>query len=117
MLIARYEMVDGSSESPVAYDLCYRCHQRSSILNNDSFSKHSLHIVDQRTPCSVCHDSHGISSAQGTTTNNAHLINFDVSVVRPDPITKRLEYRSLGRRTGRCFLVCHGKVHSGTRYP
>jgi predicted CXXCH cytochrome family protein len=117
LLIANYDTTDGSSESSVAYALCYRCHQRSSILNNDSFSTHRQHIVNDRTPCSVCHDSHGISSAQGTPTNNAHLINFDTTVVFPDPITHRLEYRSSGPRSGQCYLTCHGKVHSGTRYP
>ncbi|HWB53550.1 MAG TPA: cytochrome c3 family protein [Tepidisphaeraceae bacterium] len=117
MLIAQYQTIDGTSESSSAYALCYRCHERSSILNNDSFSKHSLHIVDQRTPCSVCHDAHGISSAQGTRMNNAHLINFDTTVVQPDPITKRLEYQSTGPRAGKCWLTCHGKAHSGTAYP
>jgi predicted CXXCH cytochrome family protein len=117
LLISNYDTIDGSGESSVAYALCYRCHERSSILNNDSFSSHRQHIVNDRTPCSVCHDAHGISSAQGTTVANAHLINFDTTVVFPDPITKRLEYRSAGRRSGQCYLLCHGKDHSGLRYP
>jgi predicted CXXCH cytochrome family protein len=117
LLVANYQTMDGTSESSNAYALCYKCHERSSILSNVSFSRHSIYVVDQHTPCSVCHDSHGISSAQGTTTTNAHLINFDTTVVRPDPITNRLEYRSTGPRTGRCFLLCHGKDHSGLRYP
>jgi predicted CXXCH cytochrome family protein len=117
LLIANYVMVDGINESTLAYELCYRCHERTSILGNESFPTHRLHVVDQHTPCSVCHDGHGISSAQGTMQNNAHLINFDTSVVRPDPITKRLEYQSMGHRSGTCYLQCHGIVHSGTRYP
>jgi hypothetical protein len=117
LLISNYDTVDGNSESSVAYALCYRCHERTSILNNDSFSSHRQHIVNDRTPCSVCHDAHGISSAQGTTTANAHLINFDTSVVFPDPITHRLQYQGFGPRNGQCYLLCHGKVHSGLRYP
>ncbi len=117
LLISSYDTTDGTSESSMAYALCYRCHQRSSILNNDSFTQHNQHIVNDRTPCSVCHDSHGISSAQGSVTANAHLINFDATIVFPDPITKRLEYRSTGNRSGQCYLLCHGKDHSGTRYP
>ncbi|HTW95254.1 MAG TPA: cytochrome c3 family protein [Tepidisphaeraceae bacterium] len=117
MLVAEYETVDGTSESTQAYALCYRCHERTSILNNESFSRHSFYVVDQRTPCSVCHDAHGISSAQGSMRNNAHLINFDTSVVQPDPLTHKLQYVSTGLRSGRCFLTCHGKVHSGLRYP
>ena len=117
MLVAQYETFDGTSESESAYALCYRCHERSSILNNESFPRHSTYIVDQRTPCSVCHDAHGINSAQGSMRNNAHLINFDTSVVQPDPLTHKLEYVSTGMRSGKCFLTCHGKVHSGLRYP
>ncbi|HUB25980.1 MAG TPA: cytochrome c3 family protein [Tepidisphaeraceae bacterium] len=117
MLIAEYQTADGTSESESAYALCYRCHQRSSILGNESFSRHSIYIVDQRTPCSVCHDAHGIGSAQGTMRDNAHLMNFDTSIVQPDPITHLLEYRTTGMRTGKCYLTCHGKVHSGLKYP
>jgi hypothetical protein len=117
LLIAEYDTLDGTSESESAYALCYRCHERASILNNESFSRHSFYIVDQRTPCSVCHDGHGISSAQGTMVNNAHLMNFDTTVVQPDPITRMIEYRSTGPRTGSCTLTCHGKVHSGLKYP
>jgi predicted CXXCH cytochrome family protein len=68
-------------------------------------------------PCSVCHDGHGISSAQGTMMNNANLINFDISVVQPDPVTNRLEYRTMGPRMGECFLSCHGVPHSPKAYP
>jgi predicted CXXCH cytochrome family protein len=117
LLIARYDTTDNTPESTQAYALCYRCHDRTSILNNESFSSHSLHIVNETTPCSICHDAHGISSAQGTTTNNAHLINFDTSVVRPDPVTGKLQYVSLGMGSGQCFLSCHGAAHSPLAYP
>jgi predicted CXXCH cytochrome family protein len=116
LLVSNYDTIDGSSESSTAYALCYRCHERSSILGNISFIKHRDHIVNDRTPCAVCHDAHGISSAQGTIMSNSHLINFDTTVVFPDPITKKLEYRSASPRSGKCYLLCHGKVHSGTRY-
>jgi len=117
LLLLRCETHDGTSESAQVYALCYRCHERTSILTNQSFSKHQLHVQGQRAPCTVCHDSHGISSAQATMLTGAHLINFDTSIVRPDPITKKLAYRSTGPRSGQCFLLCHGKVHSGTSYP
>ncbi|HSV15481.1 MAG TPA: cytochrome c3 family protein [Tepidisphaeraceae bacterium] len=116
LLVARYETTDLTSESASAYALCYRCHQRSSILGNESFPLHASHIVKDRTPCSICHDGHGIASAQGNQMQNAHLINFDVSIVRPDPLTKRLEYRQLGNGRGECFLLCHGKAHSPLSY-
>jgi hypothetical protein len=49
--------------------------------------------------------------------NHAHLINFDVGVVRPDPATGRLEYQTTGDRSGACYLTCHGVAHSPKSYP
>lgn len=117
LLKLRYDTTDGAAESASAYALCYSCHDRSSILNDDSFTAHRLHIVDSRTPCSVCHDAHGISSAQGTPQRNSRLINFDATVVTPDPVTGRMEFRTLGSGAGQCFLSCHGKDHSPISYP
>jgi predicted CXXCH cytochrome family protein len=117
LLAAPYETRDGTSESASAYALCYSCHERTSILGNNSFSAHSLHVVQQQTPCSVCHDSHGIASGQGSATNHAHLINFDTTVVQRDPVTGLLEYRMTGTRTGTCYLTCHGVAHSPKSYP
>lgn len=117
LLVDACETVDNTAESAATYALCYRCHERTSILSNRSFSSHSKHIVDYKTPCTVCHDSHGIASVQGTATNHAHLINFDTTVVRPDPLTQRLEYRSTGTRQGECALLCHNAPHSPWRYP
>jgi hypothetical protein len=117
LLAARYDTADFTAESAQAYALCYRCHERSSILNNESYSGHRLHVVDQRASCAVCHDAHGISSAQGTVTGNSHLINFATATVLPDPVTGRLEFRDLGLFSGECFLSCHGHAHSPSRYP
>ncbi|MEK6704026.1 MAG: cytochrome c3 family protein [Planctomycetota bacterium] len=116
LLVARYETADRTSESATAYALCYKCHDRGSILDNRSFPGHRQHIVDQRTPCSVCHDSHGIPASQGTVTGNSHLINFASATVLPDRVTGRLEYRDSGGMTGECFLTCHGVDHSPKRY-
>jgi cytochrome c553 len=118
LLVRQYETLDYTPESAQAYALCYHCHYREGpdgILSDRSFP-HELHVVDERTPCSVCHDSHGVSSLQGTMTNNAHLINFDASVVFPDPVTGRLEYRTTGQFQGECFLSCHGANHSPASY-
>ena len=116
LLIANYVTTDMTAESADAYALCYSCHERGTILGNQSFTLHSTHIVDNKTPCSVCHDAHGISSAQGTMTNNAHLINFDTSVVTPDTVTGKLAYETLGNGQGTCTLTCHGVPHSPKFY-
>lgn len=120
LLIARYETADLTMESPQAYALCYTCHERDGadgILGNRSFRYHELHVVDSRTPCSACHDAHGVSStAGGSRTHNAYLMNFDLSIVFPDPVTGRLEYRDHGPGSGTCFLSCHGVAHSPKEY-
>ncbi len=115
LLVERYVTDDYTTESPSSYALCYNCHSRSVLLNDESFP-HSKHVVDQRVPCSACHDPHGISFMQGSSIHNSHLINFDVSIVLPDD-TGRLEYNDLGRFRGECFLNCHGKLHIPKSYP
>lgn len=111
----RYQTEDNTVESASAYELCYSCHSRTSILNDESFDDHDKHIRDLRTPCNACHDPHGISFTQGNSTNNAHLINFDVSIVSPMP-NGALRYESTGLFSGRCYLRCHGRNHMGRHY-
>jgi len=115
LLAYRYETSDFTPESNYSYELCYQCHSRNSILNDESFPQHQKHLNEQ-IPCSACHDAHGISSAQGTRTNNSHLINFDTSIVRSDPATGRLEFEDMGTLHGRCYLQCHNKQHSPQEY-
>jgi len=117
LLKYEYRTGDNISESAQAYSLCYQCHSRQSILADESFSEHRKHIVEERTPCSVCHDAHGIDRDEGNEVNNAHLINFDLRVVEVDPSSGRLEYRSSGPEAGQCALRCHGEDHSPETYP
>lgn len=116
ILIHNYTTVDFSQESAQAYALCYSCHDRSSILSDESFSEHRMHIVEERTPCSACHDAHGISSLQGSTTNNSNLINFRTDIVFPHPSNGRLEFVDTGINSGTCTLRCHGENHSNEDY-
>ena len=115
LLAYRYETSDFTQESDYSYELCYKCHSRNSILNDESFSKHRKHL-EEEIPCSACHDAHGINSAQGRSNNNSHLINFDISIVRSDPVTERLEFEEQGVFHGQCYLDCHGKKHSPLSY-
>ncbi len=117
VLVARYETADRISESAQAYALCYRCHERGSILADESFTSHKEHVEVAKASCAACHDAHGIASAQGTSTKNSHLINFDTRVVAPDPVTGRLEYVNQGMLRGACYLRCHGQNHSPKSYP
>ncbi|MCH7925438.1 MAG: hypothetical protein IIC51_07890 [Planctomycetes bacterium] len=113
-----YETTDFAVESANAYALCYGCHSRQSILNDESFSRHRRHIVELRAPCSVCHDAHGIYRGQGTSINHSSLINFDLSVVMSadTPSGRRIEHVDTGRFAGSCTLTCHGFTHINLPY-
>jgi predicted CXXCH cytochrome family protein len=117
LLKHRYSTADYTSENPQAYALCYSCHDRNSILNDESFPLHRLHVVESRASCAACHDAHGISSLQGSRMSNTHLINFDTSTVLPSPDNGRLEFRDNGILTGTCTLRCHGVNHNSSAYP
>jgi predicted CXXCH cytochrome family protein len=118
LLVARYSTTDFTPESSSAYALCYTCHRREGadgILGDRSFP-HRVHVVDSRAPCSVCHDAHGVSSAQGSRRGNSHLINFDSTIVFPDPASGMLRFQDTGVFSGSCTLACHGVVHANLSY-
>jgi len=106
----RYNTTDYNTEDPLtAYALCFSCHSSASIFSDNTFGYHDTHIRDKNTPCSVCHDSHGISSLQGNNTNNSNLINFRTDVVTAQGAN--LRFVDTGDRSGYCLLRCHGRGH------
>ncbi|MFQ5653547.1 MAG: cytochrome c3 family protein, partial [Planctomycetota bacterium] len=105
LLSGNYVTTDPNQESPTAYELCYRCHSRSSLLGDDSFDDHKKHIQNEDAPCSVCHDPHGIDLGAGNPIEHTNLINFDLSVVQPDPNTGLLKFEDTGQFHGRCYLA------------
>jgi predicted CXXCH cytochrome family protein len=115
LLSRNYQTRDRTPESPNAYALCYSCHDRNSILADESFAGHRLHVSDNNTPCSACHDPHGISLTQGTTENNSHLINFDTSIVFRNT-EDEIRFEDRGNRAGACYLSCHNTNHDGWSY-
>jgi predicted CXXCH cytochrome family protein len=111
-------LTDFQLENAANYALCYKCHSRTSILADQSFTAsdglghdrgHRFHIMDSQTSCTTCHDSHGVEQ-------QARLINFNRDYVTPSS-NGRLEYVSTGPGAGTCSLTCHGKDHTGTPYP
>lgn len=131
ILRERYETVDGTPESYENYALCYRCHERTSILADRSFAAsalrttpsgggHSGHLA-AGAPCSACHDPHGIntsgSEAFRPTGDHTHLINFDRNIVAPVAGADVPVFKDTGSRSGSCTLVCHGVTHLQTAYP
>ncbi len=116
LLERRYTVRDNTPESAFDYALCYKCHSRASILANESFPTHALHVRDFNSPCSVCHDPHGISTVVATSSDHTHLINFDPTVVRPLDANTPVSFRDYGKFAGTCTLTCHGYAHDDTEY-
>ena len=116
LLEREYRTEDGTQESDDAYALCYKCHDRNSILADRSFPTHRKHIVESNTPCSACHDPHGVPADAGMSNSGTHLVNFDLSLVVPDPASGLLTFEDLGSNRGRCYLMCHGEAHGPEEY-
>ena len=131
ILKERYETIDGTGESYENYALCYRCHERASILADQSFrirtfrstpsgGGHSGHLA-AGAPCSACHDPHGVpasgNEAFRPTGDHTHLINFDTRIVAPLPDGLPPSFKDNGSRSGSCTLVCHGVTHTALSYP
>ena len=115
-----YETTDYTPESYQAYELCYQCHDQTTIINSGTpFGQnvHRRHIILRDTHCNICHDPHGISSDQGTEMNNTHLINFDISSVsKSSGAFGKIEFIDDGDFSGQCYLRCHGWNHNPSTY-
>lgn len=130
ILRERYETTDYTMENAENYALCYRCHDRGSILSDASFRTatartttsgggHSGHLADG-APCSACHEPHGVSErlAGGTPTgSHTHLVNFDTTIVAPRAGASVPVFEDKGAFAGSCTLTCHGFDHDGESYP
>jgi predicted CXXCH cytochrome family protein len=113
----QYETVYPTAESYQSYALCYQCHNRNFLINDQAGTfHHNTHVVVQQAPCAACHDAHG-------SRQNAHLIDFMLRdrngniLVSPSSVQGRLEYLSLGAGRGECYLQCHGVNHEPKSYP
>ncbi|HET9554519.1 MAG TPA: cytochrome c3 family protein [Anaeromyxobacteraceae bacterium] len=130
LLERSYSTIDRIGESAATYALCYKCHDRATLLSGGSnFSRtsptpgaprqglHQLHLTTALGPasCAACHSAHGVSAQAGNPVNNAHLIDFDVSIVSPNARGFR-QYTTSGARSGSCALSCHGKNHDNLGY-
>lgn len=98
ILKANYRM-DSGIESPSAYELCYECHNRNSILNDESFKAHKRHVLYANASCYACHTPHGSG-------NYENLINFDTRIVLPNSIGQ-LGYMKIMSGKPHCYLKCH----------
>ena len=116
LLTDNYSTGDNITESSFAYGICYKCHKRSSILGNETFTSHSRHIIGERnfkgggTSCYTCHSSHG-------SVENRYLIRFNREFVT-ESSTGKLKFVEKGTYTfhGECWLTCHGVDHNPKSY-
>jgi predicted CXXCH cytochrome family protein len=112
LLERQYATADFTPESPMAYALCYKCHDRETLLREDPGSPsaspfpHRKHVVNASAPCSACHDAHGISAGTGSETENARLVAFDLSIVSAGSAGPP---RYAGTSARSCNLTCHGR--------
>ena len=128
ILRQNYIMADNTPETFDNYALCYRCHDRSSILRDESFKRkafgttlsgggHSGHLA-AGAPCSACHDPHGVYEGGGLGSgSHTNLINFDVRIVSPKAGSALPVFVDTGTFSGSCTLVCHGVAHDNASYP
>lgn len=105
LLVAEYRTQNGV-ESQRAYALCYGCHDRRSILQNDSFNRHKEHIVFYAggTSCFACHASHGSRPRSA-------LIEFAPDRVSASVNAGTVNYINIPKAP-RCSLLCHGAEHN-----
>ena len=114
ILQREYQAQDPNNESPQAYALCYKCHNRAALLNNPTGFPHGRHLVNGQAPCAACHDVHG-------SRRNPGLINFMILGKAGEMVVSaskagRLEFQRLAPSKGQCFLSCHGNDHSPKTY-
>ncbi len=116
ILARQYQADDPVVESSASYDLCYSCHDRTTLLQPGTGFPHNTHVVNDQTSCAVCHDAHG-------SRNNLYLIDFMLktqtgkTVVSPSA-NGLLQFvpDPANPGHGSCSLNCHGHEHSPSSY-
>lgn len=103
---------DGFEEEADSYAACYVCHERESILGDESFPYHRLHVQDELTSCFTCHDSHASLTLPWLL---AIEDNTRKDRIGPDHSGRRT-YVQTGPGAGTCYLTCHGAEHNGWSY-
>jgi hypothetical protein len=109
-----FDTSDNNTEGALVYALCYRCHDRNSILANESFKYHALHVQGKHslsgTSCFTCHTAHG-------SVDYKYLIRFNPLVVSPNAkgVLKFVE-KGNAKFSGECYLSCHGVEHNPKSY-
>jgi predicted CXXCH cytochrome family protein len=116
ILEREFQAGDPATESFSRYALCYKCHNRTTLLEGSGRFPHKKHVVEESTSCAVCHDVHG-------SRRSIRLINFMLRAKAGNSVVSasrsgRLEFLPDPARPGRgsCFLKCHGAEHDPKSY-
>jgi predicted CXXCH cytochrome family protein len=114
---ANYTTVD-ARQTPNSQEVCFQCHNYATYAGSGSGTDtnfrigsdnlHSKHVAGQGASCYACHDSHG--------SEQLFLINFDVTVVTPNPGRNSQTAYVPTTNGGSCALSCHGKIHEPLSY-
>jgi len=115
ILERQYLVNDPQPYAPANYNLCFKCHDPTTLMNPGNTFHHNTHVINNNAPCAACHDAHG-------SRQNVHLIDFmlrdraGTAVVAPATGASLPVYTPLGPGHGRCDLVCHGSTHAARTY-
>ena len=98
--------------TPGPWALCGKCHNLTTLLNDNSV--HAMHVANSQVgaSCSVCHTAHGMG-ATSPNISGGSLVNFDTNVVAPNNLSAGgpLGF-SYNASNNTCVLVCHTVSHN-----
>jgi len=122
ILERNYTKPYGTAESTTAYAMCYKCHDRATLFNNNNpgnptFQRHDFHVNSVGTrgfitisaACNTCHDPHGSVSFERN-------INYDTDKVTANAAGNFFFARSADGDSVQCNLACHGQDHNPCGY-
>ncbi len=92
-------------ESDLSYALCYSCHDRNSILADESFRAHKAHVTMYNIPGAKCHNAHGSRTYP-------YLIEFDLDIITNASDGTGPFYVEGVPGMPKCYLNCHGGDHT-----
>ncbi len=86
--------------------MCAKCHNLSIVMQSQSWSSHSAHVVTDGFSCSTCHTAHGMGATSGNPTG-VRMVDFDLNVVGRNGALDI----SYDRGSNTCTLQCHNVAH------
>jgi predicted CXXCH cytochrome family protein len=98
--------------TPGPWALCGKCHNLTTLLNDNSV--HAMHVTNSQAgaSCSVCHTAHGLGATSPTIVGGS-MVNFDLNVVARNNLGPSGPLGiSYSGQNNTCILVCHSVSHN-----